>query len=322
MSVSRGRVTSSATTVVRRDRPKSSTLAPVLGPEHDVRALEVAVDDTATVRVDECRRDLCADCDHVVGRERPRGHPIRQRLTLDVLHHDVRVRPRLSNLVDRADTWMVQRGGGARLAEQLAGAARIAGRAHELERHGSIEARVAGEVDNPHSAAANLPDDVVMADRAADHCLAHHTDLRVTPGGRSRFSARRLFVCGPIARDAAARRSRRKVGHSMWLGAGQTAACRRLLRIALSRRIVSSSSSALSASIRRSMRGRPSGPNIRAISSSVKRGPRPSAISASRSSTPGSNRRRGPACQSRRSALFPHRSAVSRQERPSAAPPP
>ena len=134
------------------------------------------MDDTTTVRANERRRDLRADCDHIVGRERSRGHPIRQGLTLDVLHHDVRVRPRLSNLVDRADTWMVQRGGSARLSEQLPGAARIAGRADELECHGSIEARVAGKIDNPHSAAANLADDVVMADRAADHDLANHTD--------------------------------------------------------------------------------------------------------------------------------------------------
>jgi hypothetical protein len=164
---------------------------PILGTEHDVRALEVAVDDTTAVRVNERRRDLHADCDHVVRRKRPRGHPIRQRLTLDVLHHDVRVRPRLSNLVDRADTWMVQRGGGACLAEQLAGAALIAGRADELQCYGSIEARVAGEIDNPHSAAANLPDDVVVADRAADHCLANHTDWR--PAARRRHGARVLM---------------------------------------------------------------------------------------------------------------------------------
>ena len=60
-----------------------------------------------------------------------------------------------------------------------------------------IEARVAGEIDNPHSAAANLPDDVVMADRAADHYLANHTDCRpdassarFEPSGRLSIDAR------------------------------------------------------------------------------------------------------------------------------------
>ena len=94
------------------------------------------MDDTTTVRVNERRRDLRADCHHIVGRERSRGHPIRQRRTLVVFHSDLHVRPRLSNLVDRADTWMVQRGGSARLSEQLPGAAWIAGRADELECHG------------------------------------------------------------------------------------------------------------------------------------------------------------------------------------------
>jgi hypothetical protein len=60
------------------------------------------------------------------------------------------------------------------------------------------------------------------------------------------------------------------VGHSRWLGAGQAAACRRPSRMALSLRIVRSSSRALVASICRSMRGRPSGANMRAISSREK----------------------------------------------------
>src|SRR6478672_5721511 len=51
-----------------------------------------------------------------------------------------------------------------------------------------------------------------------------------------------FFFRGPIAFDAAARRSRLKVGHSMWLGARQAAAWRRPSRIALILRIVPSSS--------------------------------------------------------------------------------
>src|SRR2546427_392577 len=52
---------------------------------------------------------------------------------------------------------------------------------------------------------------------------------------------------------------RRKVGHSMWLGARQAAAWRRPSRMAWSLRIVLSRASALAVSICRSMRGRPSG---------------------------------------------------------------
>ena len=94
--------------------------------------------------------------------------------------------------------------------------------------------------------------------------------------------------------DAAARSRRRNVGHSMWLRAGQTAACFNPSRMAVSSRIVVSSSSALAASFSRSMRGRPPGTNMYAISSSENPAARPSAISARRSSTPASNRRRRP----------------------------
>ena len=80
----------------------------------------------------------------------------------------------------------------------------------------------------------------------------------------------------------------------MCVRAGQAAACRRLSRIELSSWMVLSSSSALAASICRSMRGRPSGENMSEISSSEKPAARPSAISASGSSTPGSNTRRRP----------------------------
>jgi hypothetical protein len=80
----------------------------------------------------------------------------------------------------------------------------------------------------------------------------------------------------------------------MWLGAGQAAACRKLSRMARSLRTVLSSVSALAISIRRSMRGRPSGANMSAISSSEKPAARPSAINANRSSTLASNSRRRP----------------------------
>ena len=60
------------------------------------------------------------------------------------------------------------------------------------------------------------------------------------------------------------------MGHCRWLGAGQAAAWRRPSRMALSLRIVLSSSWALAVSICRSMRGCPSGENMRVISSSEK----------------------------------------------------
>ena len=103
----------------------------------------------------------------------------------------------------------------------------------------------------------------------------------------------------PLPRRArepsAALRSRRwNVGHSAWLGAGQAAACRRPLLTAFRRFTMASISSALAASIRRSMFADPSGENIERMSSSEKPAAWPSATSASWSSTPGAKRRRSP----------------------------
>lgn len=84
-----------------------------------------------------------------------------------------------------------------------------------------------------------------------------------------------LFSGTSRVRDAAIFSRRRKVGHSMWLGAEQAAACRRPSRIAVIFRIVASSSSALATSSDRSIRGRPFGVNIVAISSSEKPAARP-----------------------------------------------
>src|ERR1700756_2403704 len=105
------------------------------------------------------------------------------------------------------------------------------------------------------------------------------------------FGARQRRSRAPIAPEAAACRMRRKVGHSIWLGARQAAACRRPSRISVSLRMVLSNSLALAASICRSRRGRPSGANMSAISSSEKPAERPRAIRARRSNTPGSKTR-------------------------------
>jgi len=71
-------------------------------------------------------------------------------------------------------------------------------------------------------------------------------------------------------------------------------AWRRPSRIAVSSPILPSSSTALAASICRSMRGWPSGANMRAISSRENPAAYPSRIRPSRCSTPASNTRRRP----------------------------
>src|SRR5262245_44720177 len=93
----------------------------------------------------------------------------------------------------------------------------------------------------------------------------HAAFVRGRTAGRASLLRR-----APIAPLAAACTMRRNFGHSMWLGALQLTACFKPSRIAVSCLIVSSSSFAFAASFCRSIRSRPSGENIAAISSSEK----------------------------------------------------
>ena len=131
-----------------------------------------------------------------------------------------------------------------------------------------------------------------------------------------------FFLRAPIAPVAAARRMRRKLGHSMWIGARQAAACRKLSRTSVNLQIVRSSSSALAMSICRSMWGLPSGANMSAISSSEKAAARPPSQSAP--AVPARWNRTcvaDLACRLGRSAPSLHKTAASKQERQSAEPP-
>ena len=77
----------------------------------------------------------------------------------------------LPDVVDGADVRVIQRGRGARLAPESLQCVRSRGSAigQELEGDGPPEARVLGAVDDAHAAAAELLEDVIVRDRAADH---------------------------------------------------------------------------------------------------------------------------------------------------------
>ena len=84
---------------------------------------------------------------------------------LEVLEHHVRRPLVLVRLVDDDDVLVLAARGGARLAQEVAGQRRRAGQQH-LDRHPPAEAHVAREIDDPHAAAAELANDLVLPDRA------------------------------------------------------------------------------------------------------------------------------------------------------------
>ena len=77
--------------------------------EHDVRGLQVAVDDAGAMRMFERREDLIDDVDGAI--ERQRSNAIAQlleRLAAHELHHHDQLRRRREEVVDRGDAWMIE----------------------------------------------------------------------------------------------------------------------------------------------------------------------------------------------------------------------
>ena len=91
---------------------------PVFG-EHHVRRLEVAVNDTPLVRGVERLGDLFRHAQGLTEPQRPAAQPPFERLAADVFHRDAGATVERRDFVNRADERMIERGGGARLAEQL-----------------------------------------------------------------------------------------------------------------------------------------------------------------------------------------------------------
>jgi hypothetical protein len=94
-----------------------------------------------------------------------------QRAALDVLHDDVGEPLGLADLIDRANTRMIQRRGGAGLLEQAPAGRRVGLQvfARNLHRDGALDLGVPGAVDDAHPARAELSVNAVVAEPVADH---------------------------------------------------------------------------------------------------------------------------------------------------------
>ena len=83
--------------------------------DHNVRTLEVAMDNTAMVRMGQCRGNLHAITQHGFYREPGASYERVQGLTFHQLHDDEQFTGKLTDFVDGADVGMAERGRGARL---------------------------------------------------------------------------------------------------------------------------------------------------------------------------------------------------------------
>jgi hypothetical protein len=156
-------------------QPEVEQLDAAAAVDHQVGALDVAVDDAVAVRLVERVGRLRGDRHRVGDRQRPARQPRRQRLAVDQLHHDERPVAVLAQVVDRRDVRRAQHRRGARLAEQARALfrARRPGVQH-LHGHGPSEPRVLGAIHLAHAAGAEPIADAVLRELLARERRRRH----------------------------------------------------------------------------------------------------------------------------------------------------
>ena len=141
--------------------------------DEDVGRLQVAVHDPLRVRRLQRVRDLDPEVQQRPEVERPPPDPVREGFPLEQLHGDEVLPLVVVDLVDRADSRVIEGGGSAGLALEALERGRVLGhfRGQELERDVPAELRVLGLIDDAHAPAAELGGDPVVGDGLADHGL-------------------------------------------------------------------------------------------------------------------------------------------------------
>ena len=160
--------------------PKSSTFTWSARGEHQIRRLEVAMDDAGGVRGGQCIGDLGQDTRGVSDRQRTARQSSRERLSVVVRHGDERLAAGLAHLVDSRDVRVIERARGPRLAQEAGGGFGIAagGGRQELQRDLASQVEIFGEIDRPHPACSDVAQDSVVRDGCADHLVAIVCDRR------------------------------------------------------------------------------------------------------------------------------------------------
>ena len=181
--------------------------------DEDVGGLDVAVDDALRVRRAERLGNLDRQVNHRLGLQAFRREQCGEGLPFQRLHDDEVPAIVLVDVVDGADMWMIESGGGSRLAPESLERNRIARDflRQKLESNGTAEACVFCLVDHSHAAAAKFGHDAVPGNHAAIHLMCggiyqNRGSPCVQPGCRRRgYLALKLNapeLCDKVSPDA------------------------------------------------------------------------------------------------------------------------
>src|SRR5262245_54242448 len=115
--------------------------------------------------------DLNTELEHLFERQRLVLHATAQVLAVNEFHGDECPAVLLADVIEGANTWMIEGGGGASFAakalERLRVACQVIGQEFQCDR--AIQARVERFVDHSHSAGAEFFGDVKVGDSLVNH---------------------------------------------------------------------------------------------------------------------------------------------------------
>ncbi len=195
------------------------------GVDHDVGRLDVAVQDAVLVGIRDGANESGQHFRSLACVRTPGLRPFRQRLALDIRHADIRPLADLPDFVDGADIGMPQLGRRTSFAQEslLILVVRPGSRARQFDGHHAVQLRVPGPQDDPHPAAAQDAEELVIRD-GVEACGPVRRAWR---GLWQRFVRRGNAACrSRLRRRAAAARRRRGVRGCSGLrehgGRGQT----------------------------------------------------------------------------------------------------
>ncbi len=141
------------------------------GGDENIRGLDVAVNDAASMGRIKRIGNLRAEIEQGIGGHGPAADAFTERLTFEDLHDQIGAPIVLAHVVNRANGRMIQRRGGTSLALEPLESRRIAREFHgkKFERDLTTQTRVFRAKDLSHAATAERIEDAVVR-----NCFANH----------------------------------------------------------------------------------------------------------------------------------------------------
>src|SRR5215471_11703692 len=139
--------------------------------DKDVSRLDIAVNDSLGVRGLQGAGDLDPDVQRIVKAHRTAVDALLEGLTFQILHDDERTAIVFTDIVNRADLWMIQRRRRTGLDPEPFESRGIFYPfiRKKLQRNRTAQPYVLCLVDHPHAAGAELLNDAVVGNSLADH---------------------------------------------------------------------------------------------------------------------------------------------------------